>query len=693
MAEAKIEIVLSNGARAGETLKELTKTANRLNREIKDLKPGTAEFVNKSKDFQTVSARIGDLNSEIKGTARASDALKNAFSQFVPFSGTFQGLGKSFGVAKSGVGGLISSMGALRAAIIATGVGALIVALSSLVLWLSKTDAGAVFLEGTMNGLGNSATVLSGRFINLKESAFQFFTNPIRFFSDLAKDMAEGVKEGYLLAKVFDELDDKRREIELANAESEKTVSQLMLQSKNVAASYEERLSLLDKASAIEQADFERRQKHSNETLAAIQREVDFAEKHGQAKDEQYDKLNEARIQVIKMEQESINLQEKIENRRSQLLDKQQAERDKAHQVELKRQEEIRKAEEERLKATAEANANIEDLKIQLISDAQEREIEQIRLNTTRKIEAIIESGILVAEQVTLQQDLEQQQIQAVKDKHAADAAAKDEKAKAEQLARDKKLHDEQKRIAEERAEFERNLEQIQQDTALETFQFGADMLSKTVKNEQAARNIRKIGAIAEIAMNLQRELSANAVAAATAGANAGLAAPAVIAGYTAKLNIASIIRAAIATAKVLLFKKGGVLKGPSHQGGGIPLMSNGGQIYGEAEGDEIVLTKGVYRNPVLRRAASRLNVMGGGRAFATGGPINPLQSASTSSSTVRSVENESTLRMERLENAFLSYAEKVDKWPRTLKVANNIQETRAAINTLNQIEDEANVN
>ncbi len=58
----------------------------------------------------------------------------------------------------------------------------------------------------------------------------------------------------------------------------------------------------------------------------------------------------------------------------------------------------------------------------------------------------------------------------------------------------------------------------------------------------------------------------------------------------------------------------GGVLRGASHAQGGIPIN--------EAEGNEIILTKGVYQDPGLRSLASALNQAGGGRSFAP--PIDP---------------------------------------------------------------------
>ncbi|TGD82870.1 hypothetical protein [Hymenobacter wooponensis] len=68
-------------------------------------------------------------------------------------------------------------------------------------------------------------------------------------------------------------------------------------------------------------------------------------------------------------------------------------------------------------------------------------------------------------------------------------------------------------------------------------------------------------------------------------------------------------------------FAEGGVLNGPSHSQGGIPLVHRlTGRPMGEAEGDEIILTKGVWRSPLLRPLASVLNVMGGGKPLAPSG-------------------------------------------------------------------------
>ncbi len=100
----------------------------------------------------------------------------------------------------------------------------------------------------------------------------------------------------------------------------------------------------------------------------------------------------------------------------------------------------------------------------------------------------------------------------------------------------------------------------------------------------------------------------------------------------------AGLIMAGIATAQGAAqikmirsqkFAKGGILNGPSHAQGGIPMFSKGGAFYGEAEGGEAVLTKGVMANPALASMASAINVAGGGVPFfANGGVLDPIQSA-----------------------------------------------------------------
>lgn len=140
--------------------------------------------------------------------------------------------------------------------------------------------------------------------------------------------------------------------------------------------------------------------------------------------------------------------------------------------------------------------------------------------------------------------------------------------------------------------------------------------------------------ALAEIAFNLQRQLTANAAAGAKiSAAGAPVTVPAGIA-YTASRNVLAIAQAVAAGAQVLSFDQGGIafsggnipggggmIDGLSHALGGVKFMM--GDRVGEADGQKgeayIVNT---HRNPFLRSMASAINVAGGGRSFEHGGVV-----------------------------------------------------------------------
>jgi hypothetical protein len=76
------------------------------------------------------------------------------------------------------------------------------------------------------------------------------------------------------------------------------------------------------------------------------------------------------------------------------------------------------------------------------------------------------------------------------------------------------------------------------------------------------------------------------------------------------------------------VLERGGVLKGATHSEGGIPFKVGGVPGF-EAEHNEIILTKGVFEDPVKRKIASDLNVSEGGVSFAKGGVPSSLSDMS----------------------------------------------------------------
>lgn len=116
-----------------------------------------------------------------------------------------------------------------------------------------------------------------------------------------------------------------------------------------------------------------------------------------------------------------------------------------------------------------------------------------------------------------------------------------------------------------------------------------------------------------------QVKIIAEALATPQSAATFGVAGFAQAAATIAAVTIAAeAVKARLAPAPKQ-FAAGTVLGGASHAQGGVQLYSRSGYHFGEAERDEIILTKGVYQNPALRPLASMLNVLGGGKPLVPG--------------------------------------------------------------------------
>jgi hypothetical protein len=727
---AEIVIKLVNGELAGKTAQSIAKEITAAAQAAKKAEIGTKEWIDAHARLDKAKQQQQDLTKQINSTKTASDQLKAAWNT-LPGAGFFNQIGQSFGMMKSGVGGLISSFGVLKGAIISTGIGALVVAVGTLVDWFTRTDEGATLMAGAMRGLEMIFDKLTksvrdfggwliAAFENPKQAMMDFVdfikTQAINRFNafgvaiggvmkildgdfkagmkdlgdavgmatlgvenitdkiaDFGKEIANTVQEGIELEQELDRIADRARELGVLDAETKKTVDQLLLQSKNVGKNYEERIGLLDRAGKIEQANHQAQLLNAIDLENAMKREVDAKAAVGKVSDELDQKYRDAQKARIDLERESISLQEKIENRRTALEEKRIAETEKQAQAELK------------------IKQNVEDLTVAVMQEGIEKEIAQIQLETQRKIETLTGTEEQILQQKLLLEESQQMQIKAVQDKWALQKTEADLKAKNDQLARDKQLADEQKKIAEDKAKFEQEMQDVEFSIGRDSISFLGELASKRTKDAKDAKRIQKGFALTDIGINLVKELSANAVTAAANPLNS-VTFGAAGAAQLLRSNIASIVRAAIGTARVVAFRRGGVLRGPSHENNGIPFTVNGSPGF-EAEGDEILLSRGVYRNPSLRSFASAINVAGGGRSFAAGGPVNPFDSSSKQGSgAAASPGGDPFASFQRLEAKFDLYAARVDQWASTLKVQNVVTETADALKTVNRIQAEADV-
>lgn len=91
--------VLINGSAANATYGDLLKLAAKLNRELKELVPGTDAFVRKSNDLKQVRGRLNDIQAGVNATRKSMISLQTVMSVFggLSLAGLFQqfiGLGR-----------------------------------------------------------------------------------------------------------------------------------------------------------------------------------------------------------------------------------------------------------------------------------------------------------------------------------------------------------------------------------------------------------------------------------------------------------------------------------------------------------------------------------------------------------------------------------------------------------------------
>jgi hypothetical protein len=153
---------------------------------------------------------------------------------------------------------------------------------------------------------------------------------------------------------------------------------------------------------------------------------------------------------------------------------------------------------------------------------------------------------------------------------------------------------------------------------------------------KRAKKEAHELQVAAAVVQTLQAAISAYSSASATP----------IIGPYLGPIAAAAALAfgfANVSKMKQEKFSEGGVAQGPSHAQGGIPFTVAGHGGY-EMEGNEIILTKGVYQDPVLRQQASILNQLGGGKSLvpgtymASGGIASPTFAARSASNNQNAV-------------------------------------------------------
>lgn len=721
-----------DGKQVTPTLREMETELKKLNKELKDLPIGTDEFNKKSQQLTETRARFDEVRTATAGARQEGTKMLDTIRQLGPGGQLIGNVADNFrGVREQGAqaAGGVSTFGR---ALVAIPILAVVAAIAALIQYFQKTDEGATRLEGVMGGLRAAFGLIQKPLIDFGKFLFDAFENPkkageqfLEFLKDqfvsritslltlgeaiykvftgdfaggakaatdalgqfvlgvnnitdkaaaMGAEMSQAAKDAYNLALAMDDLSDRERAFSTEAKEAENQISRLLLQAKNRGIEDEKRLALLDQASAIETRLHAQQVAFAQENLALIQRENALLKATGEDTDDMAQKEVDAQLKILELDGKSIELKEKIANRRSALtesieadLNKEIAATEKAYNDELKLNEDFENA---------------------LLKQETDAKTARLDLISTEEAEAKLAIEQKFFGQIEAQKAYEEELYQvekAGKEKRLAEITGNSAKEKADRFKLQTEIvkgeSDRAKREIENETktnQLKQNLRQVNIDLAQQSLRLGIQFLSQDEENRKKYGNAIKALAVADIAINLAKSLSSILAASSANPANAITFGAAGTAQYAIQAGIA-IGQAALQTNSVINQKfgrggisprsrnaimrgMGGISVGSRHSEGGIAMIDRQTGIpVGEMEGGEGIINRNSMSNPYLRAEASRINVLGGGRAFADGG-IAP--GGSTQSFNFDNSEMVNEVRALRTE---------ITTWQRELVVVQNI--------------------
>lgn len=664
---AEIVVKLVDGQLAGKTAQSITKEINAAALATKKAEIGTKEWVAAHAKLENAKKLQADLKTQIDSTSKASNVLKSNFGGVLNQIPGFSKLSGMFGMLKGGVGGLTSASQLLKVAMMAIPIFLLIGAITTLVGWFTKTEKGANMLLGAFKGMGAALDTLLSKLWNIKETFKELLANPMAFFKNLGKDMASAAKEGYNLVQVFDDIEDRQRDLQVKAKEQDILVDKLLLSAKNVGKTYEEKLAILSKSDKATRDSYKEQLSLSKEYLDAVDREIEAAKKNGTFGDELADKQKDAKLAYLDLVAQETQVEEKIANFRDKIFDKQEKALEKSNDQKKKALDKEAKDLEESLK-------KLEDLRVQAIKDAETEELAAAELKFQRELESITLQGEQQLEAEKLIEEVKAQELQAIRDKYAQQKVAAEKKAADEKAAADKEASDEAKRIAKEEADFKNALTEAQLGFQSQAIGAVVSLLGEDEKARKKNAQAIKAFTIAQIITDTEREI---------AGYMANPASTATLGAVGTFKTIGALIRAGLAIRKV---------SKQQFAGGGYTGDGGKYQPAGVVHAGEVVWSQEDVKRFGGVRAVESIRPTSMRGSYAVGGPVNPFDNSRGPIASGASSSPGSSSNFNDLKNTFVAYAEAMDKRIDRIQVNNNVQDTQDQINLVNGIRDEADV-
>lgn len=564
---------------------------------------------------------------------RLITGLRNAKDSFTSLKGGIDPAAQGF----SGFNGI------LKASVI----GVIITLLGGLIAAFTKFEPLMDRVSQVMAGANAVIDVFVERLTRIDRGLTEIFSgnfaegiNMVRdSFDGMGASMVNAAVSASRLEEAFQNLEDRQRAQIVANADAEKQVAQLILQAKNRTLSEKDRLAFLEQAGKIENENFEANKRNSEEAyrialeqarlkttlsnqeieelLTNTDRREELEKRIGTLSGEELTKLAERKAETIRLESETINVLERIANRRDMLLQESEKKREEA----AKKQAAILAKQIEKEKKLLEAR------------EKQAREFEQFEKQKYEELLSMNDKYFKDKETMLLNAlesgKITQQQFD--------DQMAADELSRLQTQAQIQRSHlestvDTENEIAQKKvdikrrgAEAEKRIEEAKQKFAQDAVNSGAKLLTAATSLAKEGTNIQKAAALASVGVNLGTALS-NIVATSSAPTPDNLATGG-IAGFVKHLAYFAEILTAIASAKSII----------SAAAGGGEFMTKGPTLL--LVGDNPGGVEKVSVSPISGRGQTRVAPGGNLVAMAGGGELTAFGGyAERSSTTLGSV-------------------------------------------------------
>lgn len=624
-----------------------------LKRRQKEVNVTTAQG---QKAFDDYGKEINDINNKLKkldntngvhtrNVGNYTGAIKDAADQLNIMGVNVGQVSRQFHTATSVISGASGAIGGtnkmlklLKLAIIGTGIGALVLALISLVTYFKSTQEGGETIRVVFKQIGQVVNVIVERLGIMGKAISQLFSGDFSGALDTAKQAFQGLGDEIarevelmgLLEKQLIKIEKAEVILNIVRAQTRARVKELNKIAEDTTKTYQERASAAREAITIETKLMESQIELQKTRLSNFLGELDATDKLNKVLgiisqgyngvEDAAERANEI-ISMIGLDPSNTDDLKELSGILTGFFDTQLQSLEL--QTTLQNKLNILTNQQKSGVAGVVKEKEREDLVTKAQLEAESEMLEGVIADIENKGETSVFWGNEIVKK------LEEEIAAREENRDATNAELEAEKAKRKQVEQTFQSIEMGYNTALEVADIYSQFQQSAMNRELAMAGENAEKRAEIEKRYAKQQQKIAIGqAIIRGALAIQR------IASDVPKADFGIT-TAILIGLQAAATAAQV--ATISSQKfkkggeVFPSKEGGMIQGASHSFGGVKFKA-GGKVH-EAEGNEIILTRGVARNPTLRKQASRLNVLGGGRRFAMGGTLSGATAAQLNTS------------------------------------------------------------